>query len=438
MIEGLISLVNLISIQILTTLFFLITGLLALFFPQTGYKIACLLYKKRPPLPTKRKLLVKRVGGGFVTFLAILLLFLLRPTVGAAPDMELLEHSGEAAELRGELVEDSLSAYLESYSISSAAIGIISDGELSYHIFNNRFDAIYEIGSLSKVFTGIMLAKSLEDGVVSLEEPLNNYLPGELNGRNSYFNSVNLKQLATHTSGFPRMPLIKSRLPAMFFRSYLMGNPNAVFSDELIYDDLLLLKPKAEPGKSFAYSNYGVGLLGHILALRYNRKGYEELLKEMISQPLALNDTTISLNKNQQWRFSPGYGVYFPLGSLRVGIKSKPWNYPDTLAGAGAIRSTIFDMTAFLKANMEVAESFYATAQQPLYPIDDYMAIGMCWVTSREDELESSLIWHNGQTGGFNCFIGFTADRRHGVVILSNSTKPVDSLAIELLAALED
>lgn len=436
MLKPILDFIKLYSIQTITMVFFLISGTINLCFPLLTYRLG-LFFRKGALPPTKKKVLFTRLGGLFSLILFTGLMLNYRPSFRLASSLGRVEHKGASGKQRGALIEGILTDFLESNYIPAAAVAIISDGEISYHTVDSKLDAVYEIGSLSKVFTGIMLAKALEDEVVTLDEPLNSYLPRQLNGKNSFFEQVNLKQLTTHTSGFPRQPLILSKFPPMLLRGYLARNPYKIYSDEAIYENMLKLKPIGEPGKSFAYSNYGVGLLGHLLTLRYGKESYEELCKEMICTPLELNDTTVTLSANQEWRFASGYSAYFPLGPLRVGIQSKPWEFPETLAAAGSLRSTILDMSRFLQANMEVYDSIYATSHQPLYPIDEHMAIGMGWITSQEDELSSPFIWHNGQTGGFTSFIGFTSDRRHGIVILTNGFKRVDKLAISLLSELD-
>lgn len=447
LLSPMMSFMQLYSIQIIMMMLFLITGLTTLLVPDLGYRLALLVRKlnartlklklKEVVSPTKKRILLKRVNGAITLVIVLGLLLYFRPDFRLASPVAGVEHRGATAQQRANLVEKELSNLMEKKYIPSAAVAIVSDGEISYHTVGSKLDTVYEIGSLSKVFTGILLAKALEDEVVTLDAPLNSYLPLKINGKNSFFDEVNLKQLTTHTSGFPRQPLPLTVFPQYLLKSYLVANPYSALSDELIYKNMLTLKPKSQPGERYSYSNYGVGVLGHVLTLRYGKDSYEELCKEMIFSPLELKDTTITLNANQQWRFNSGYSTYCPMGPLRVGIRSKPWVFPETLTAAGGIRSTIVDMSRFLQANMEVHDSIYATAHQPLFPIDEELAIGMGWFTSYDDDMKSDVICHDGQTAGFTSFMGFTSDRRHGIVILTNSSKSVNKLGFSLLAELD-
>jgi CubicO group peptidase (beta-lactamase class C family) len=119
---------------------------------------------------------------------------------------------------------------------------------------------------------------------------------------------------------------------------------------------------------------------------------------------------------------------------------SSPWNMPDNLAGCGGIRSTGGDMLRYLKANMGRLPSPLGGAirrsHEKLYEEYPWRSMGMNWIRSKDDSIGQTVIWHNGGTGGYRSYLGFTEDGQFGVVVLSNTTHDVDDLGLKILAAL--
>ncbi|MFZ5831817.1 MAG: serine hydrolase domain-containing protein [Planctomycetota bacterium] len=200
---------------------------------------------------------------------------------------------------------------------------------------------VYEIGSISKVFTGTLLADMVERGEVRLDTTVASLLPAEAVLPEGNARKITLLDLATHTSGYPRLPSNMLLLVAA-----RPENPYADYTPELLHSFLESFAPAVEPGQSFLYSNLGVGLLGHLLAKKAD-KDYESLLVERIAGPLGMSDTRICLNEEQKQRFAQGYGPN--------GKPAGPWDIP-TLAGAGGIRSTVDDMLKFAQANLVAAK----------------------------------------------------------------------------------
>jgi CubicO group peptidase (beta-lactamase class C family) len=128
------------------------------------------------------------------------------------------------------------------------------------------------------------------------------------------------------------------------------------------------------------------------------------------------------------------------LGPVSFGLKSDEWRIPNHLAGAGAIRSTGRDMMTFLKANMGLVstpiDAAIRRSHRELFRDTAGLTIGMNWIRSFDDELAQNIIWHNGGTGGFRTYLGFTEDRQFGVFVLGNTANSVDALAVEILKSL--
>ena len=233
--------------------------------------------------------------------------------------------------------------------------------------------------------------------------------------------AITLLDLSTHTSGLPRLPTN--------FRPADGNNPYADYSVENLYEFLSTYRLPREPGRQLSYSNYGVGLLGHALALQAGTS-YEELLRDRICRPLDMNDTVIVVTDALRPRFAPGYAD--------GGAPASHWDIP-TLAGAGAIRSTVDDMLRFLRANIDPDGTPLAAAIRATHRVryeGTGQSIGLGWFVGPD---APSVRWHNGGTGGFHTFAGFDTERRVGVVVLCNTaTFAVDRLGFELLNKLAE
>ena len=156
---------------------------------------------------------------------------------------------------------------------------------------------IFEIGSITKVFTALLLAEMAHHGEVSLFDPVAKYLPKDVRAPERSGRSITLKDLATHTSGLPRLPTnLAPKNPA---------NPYADYTVEQLYQFLSTYELTRDIGSRFEYSNIGGGLLGHVLARRANTN-YEDLVHSRIGGPLGMNSTGITLMPKQKARLAAG------------------------------------------------------------------------------------------------------------------------------------
>jgi CubicO group peptidase (beta-lactamase class C family) len=238
-------------------------------------------------------------------------------------------------------------------------------------------DAIFEIGSVTKVFTTLVLAEMVLRGEVALDDPAQKYLPSTLQMPKWRGQEITLFHLATHTSSLPRLPgnllvdALLDRISQTHTSSLPPGNlwktikdhanPYANYQVSDMYEFLSGYKLKRPIGSRVEYSNLGMGLLGHILGLVAG-KSYEELVGERILRPLGMNHTSIALSPQQQGQLAPGH----TLG----GKVTANWDFP-ALAGCGALRSTAGDVLRFVAASMNCATSPLAEAVrlcQRLYP----------------------------------------------------------------------
>ncbi|HEU4887520.1 MAG TPA: serine hydrolase, partial [Thermoanaerobaculia bacterium] len=281
-------------------------------------------------------------------------------------------------------------------------------------------DTVFEIGSVTKVFTALLLADSVQRGEVALSDPISKYLPAGVKVPERGGKKITLQDLAAHVSGLPRLPTN--------FAPKDGSNPYADYTVQQLYDFLGSYELPRDIGESYEYSNLAAGLLGHILALRAGTD-YETLVRTRITAPLAMKSTAIKLSPDLQKRLAKGHNPQ------RDPVPN--WDVP-TLAGAGALRSTANDLLDFLAANLSQKPTPLAPAMRSMLAArrktsipETEIALG--WhITSTAG---SEIVWHSGGTGGYRSFIGFDPKKRIGVVVLSNTStgEGIDDIGRHLL-----
>jgi serine-type D-Ala-D-Ala carboxypeptidase/endopeptidase len=281
-------------------------------------------------------------------------------------------------------------------------------------------NTVFEIGSITKVFTSLLLADMVQHGELALSDPAAKYLPKGVKMPERGGRVITLEDLSRHRSGLPR-------LPTNFGTGSDPKNPYAGYSVEQLYQFLSGYTLPRDIGAEFEYSNLGGGLLGHLLTLA-SGKNYETLIQTRIARPLQMNSTGIRLLTDMQSRLATGHdNRYEPTPN---------WDLP-TLAGAGALRSTANDMLSFLAVQLGYTKSSLAPAiaatRARWFPAGAGMEIGLGWLKRSGKGRE--IIWHNGGTGGYRSFVGFDQGARTGVVVLTNvsTMAGVDDLGFHIL-----
>jgi CubicO group peptidase (beta-lactamase class C family) len=283
--------------------------------------------------------------------------------------------------------------------------------------FDDR--TVFEIGSITKTFTTAILADMVRKGEVALDDPVAKYLPPGTVVPARDGKQITLLDLATQTSGLPRMPANFSPKDA--------ANPYADYTPAQLYAFLKSYQLPRGIGEKYEYSNLGMGLLGHALALHAG-KSYEALVTERVLAPLKMNDTRIALDKGMRTRLAPGHG---PDGAVVAN-----WDLP-TLEGAGALRSTVRDMLTFIRANAD-------STSTPLGPTlalahgarrpggSPAITLGLAWHRLRLPS-GNVIVFHNGGTGGYRTFTGYSEKTGDAVVVLANTSNSVDEIGFRLL-----
>jgi serine-type D-Ala-D-Ala carboxypeptidase/endopeptidase len=280
-------------------------------------------------------------------------------------------------------------------------------------------NSVFEIGSISKVFTATVLAELVQAGTITLDDPVQKYLPADVHMPTRDGKQITFGDLSEQNSGLPAMP--------SNFHPKDPANPYADYTVQEMYDFLSHYTLTRDPGALFEYSNLGVGLLGDVLAL-VEHTSYAAMERRRVWQPLGMDHTAIT--------FTPWMKQHLALGHDAQGAVTANWDIP-ALAGAGAIRSTTNDMLKFLAANANPDSSALgramAFAHEERAPAGaPNLRIGLNWLSLHVGA--DTIVWHNGGTGGYRTFLGFEPSHHVGVVVMTNSGGAgADDIGLHLL-----
>jgi CubicO group peptidase (beta-lactamase class C family) len=302
-----------------------------------------------------------------------------------------------------DLKQQATSGGLAAGTGAGVAIGVWKHGGRRVFTYGAaKPDSLFEIGSISKTFTGLMLARMVLEGKVRLDEPVRELLPAGT-VKKPAGQEITLLDLATHHSGLPEMP--DNLHPAD------PSNPFADYGPEQLYAYLQnhgVAKPEET---TFIYSSLGLGLLGQALAERAG-SNYPDQLREEITGPLGMADTVIKLSADQQRRFLQGHDDrHRPVHA---------WDL-DALAGAGAIRSTAGDLLTYLEANLHPEKyaplaSAFVLSHQVRANEERGQQVALAWVYAAD----TGSYWHGGATAGFASYVLFNPREDCAAVILLN------------------
>ena len=312
---------------------------------------------------------------------------------------------------------DQAKAWAASFGHGAVATAEKRDGKWTFAMAGQPFAAghapghadtsaervIFEIGSISKVFTGILLADAVHAGKLGLDDTLAQRLPVKF--ADPATGAVTLKQLATHTSCLPRLP--------GNLTSAADADPYAPYDNRALFEYLANAKLEGKPPCEAAYSNLGFGILGVILETAWG-KPWAEVVREKIAVPLGMTDTVQELSADQRSRFAEPWSG---------GERAQPWTFK-AMAGAGALRSTLADMSRF-------ADALLAGAKGPLGHVWPLLAgghadmpsvggkIGLGLIQAKDNGEDSYL--HDGGTGGFRSTLLVRPGSGRAVVVLASN-----------------
>ena len=301
-------------------------------------------------------------------------------------------------------------------------VGIIKDGKTEYRVYGENGKEVedrlctYEIGSITKTITALMVKRAEKEGKLELDDTLDKYL--SLPDGKKY---PKIKDLLTHTSGYKpyyfETPMIKN---------FFMGrNDFYGINGEMVKERIGKINLDKE-SYGFSYSNFGFAVLGLVLESVYG-ESWKTLADDFLLNELGLENTHVSVGKGE-------------LGH------AWQWREDDAYLSAGAVTSNIRDMLKYAGYYLEEDELF-KECQESVKTINASSSayrtmginmdqIGLSWIIDKEN----GIIWHNGGTGHYNSYIGFSKENNTAVVILSNLAPnyriPATVLGLKLLMEL--
>ena len=277
---------------------------------------------------------------------------------------------------------------------------------------------VYELGSISKVFTSLLLADAVVRGEIKLNAAADVANPAGIRFPSRDGTSIKWIDLSTHRSGLPRLP---GNFPLTD-----LTNPYRDYDSKKAAEFLNHYELPRQPGKSQEYSNFGVSVLGYLVAQNAG-KSYEELLRERIANPLRMTDCTVSLSSDQTKRLAMPHDKF--------GSATSPWTFAD-LPGAGGVHATMRDLMRFARAQLtpptgKLGDAIELAWKQQRDADASGPAMGLGWMIAGDGQTR----WHNGQTGGFHAALFINREFKCAVVVLCNTavTNEIDQLAIQLI-----
>jgi CubicO group peptidase (beta-lactamase class C family) len=335
----------------------------------------------------------------------------------------------EISEEQVRLIFNKAKEFPENTQIS---IAFISNDQLAFYglkrqnnsIINiDNSSSVFEIGSISKVFTATLLASYVYDGTIDPEEDVNTYLPVRLNNNIR----ISFKELANHTSGLPRIPS-NMLLPSIFNPR----NPYKNYSEDKL-EKYLNRKAKltGESVKGFEYSNLGFGLLAYALK-EIENKSYNDLLKEKIFSKFGMTNSSA---------IRSGLKSDLVCGLDKNGFKTPNWDFA-SLEGAGAILSTTEDLSKFAMAQFDELNKELAITREETYSINEDRAIGLGWFIDKSQSGDI-LYRHKGSTGGYSSSMVIDINNKTAIIILSNvsafnkKADNIETLGSELITSMQ-
>lgn len=301
-------------------------------------------------------------------------------------------------------IEKLLQEVLAKKLLSGVIVGVLHDDHREMFTVGSGLteNALIELGSVSKVFTGLLLAVMVERGIVNFDEPIHSYLPSEfaakLGGR-----PIRIRDLTLHRAGFPAQPTNAGRMKRHIQDPYFDYSVADLMQELSRYD----LQRAAE--QQYSYSNLGYAALGYVLE-RAAGKPFSELMRTLVLEPLGLKNSSIDVPPEQESRM--------PLGYTQAGRKAMRWR-SQVFAPVGGICSTAADCIRFLE--------FFLNPSGPLKPAIEKMlkpelgpGEGEVKALTWKQRPGEEWFWHNGVTGGFSAYIGFHPGRKRGIVLLTN------------------
>jgi CubicO group peptidase (beta-lactamase class C family) len=326
-------------------------------------------------------------------------------------------------------VEDILQRFMFEAQSVGLSVGILKNGR---HYFYNYGEttkgnqqlptskSLYEIGSITKTFTGILLAKAVNEGIINLTDPINKYLPENVAVLKFGNDTAKIVHLANHTSGLPP-------LPDNFGATELI-NPYKDYDEDKLLTYLKTAKLTQKPGTKHEYCNLGVGVLGYILEKQY-KMPFEKMINRFITAKAGMRNTRQFLLKQDSALFTQGYNEAM--------AKNSQWDFK-ALAAAGCLRSNTADMLKYAALNLfskdATLKNAIALSHKETFNLGQQQ-IGLNWFIQNWGW--GNLLFHGGGTGGYRSLLAINSTTKNAVIILCNSSTVLDNAGVALMKLLD-
>jgi D-alanyl-D-alanine-carboxypeptidase/D-alanyl-D-alanine-endopeptidase len=321
-----------------------------------------------------------------------------------------------------QVVNQSANKFMSDQHSVGLSVGIIKDGRSQTYNFGEvekgkkRLPGphtIYELASITKTFTGVLLAQAVVERRVRLDDDVRKYLDGSYPNLEFEGKPIRLFHLINHTS---RLPFVMPDRPELFRNPDPYELPKILtaiesnYTRENFYEDLHKVKLDKAPGTEFKYSNSAAQLLGYILEKIYGLP-YEQIVLKKIAKPLGMTETKITLTAAEQTRLAKGH---YDNGSLAL------YGTPQTQA-AGALHSSVSDMLKYIKYHLNESDEVIRLSHQTTWGDIKYYASGLNWQMNKTPA-GHRRIWQSGGSFGFSSYCVIYPELRLGIVLLSNES----------------
>jgi len=326
-------------------------------------------------------------------------------------------------------IDNILQPFMNESKTVGLSIGILKDGKTTFYNYgetkkeNGQVPSsknLYEIGSITKTFTGLLLAKAVVENKINLNDPVNKYLGKDIPVIRFGNDTLKIVHLANHSSGLPPLP--------DNFGATDLVNPYKDYDDAKLYAYLKVAKVSRKPGVKFEYCNLAVGLLGNILE-RVNKMSFEKMVKDFICSHAGMTDTKQLLNKKDSTLFMQGYDDNI--------LPQSQWDFK-ALAAAGCLRSNTEDMLryAVLQSGTTAAnlQNAITLSHQPTFDVSQ-QKIALNWFIQNWGWGE--ILFHGGQTGGYKSFLAINPKTKNAVILLANTAVTNDEAGVKILQYLD-
>jgi CubicO group peptidase (beta-lactamase class C family) len=310
------------------------------------------------------------------------------------------------------------------------SIGVLKNGEIYFYNYGETKKGdgqipsaknLYEIGSITKTFTGLLLAKAVIEKKISLNDPVNKYLPQNIPVIKFGNDTLKIIHLSNHTSGLPP-------LPDNLDLQNNLSNPYKNYDETKLYAFLKTATLAQKPGVKFEYCNLGVGLLGNILE-KVNKLSFEKMVINFICTKADMNATKQLLIKKDSALFLQGYDE-------NISAQGQ-WDFK-ALGAAGCLRSNAEDMLKYAVINLHskdvMLQQAIALSHQPTFEEKD-QKIGLNWFVQNWGW--GSILFHSGETGGYHSFFAINTKTKNALVILANTAINNDEAGVAIMQYLD-